>query len=123
MDHIGQLHNLRALQISNVAAMTDAVLTSISVQCAGLEVLELNQNEHITDQCAVAIRQLPLLKLNLARTKVTDTFLVGIKGGCVADHLEEINLCHCAVTSAGLKQLQWDKMKYIGFEGAVIDGH
>lgn len=53
-------------------------------------------------------------------TQITDAFLRQMADSRFNECLEEINLGGCAVTSDGLKHLRWDKLKYIGFEGANL---
>lgn len=52
--------------------------------------------------------------------QITDGFLCEMEDSRFNEHLDEINLGGCAVTNEGLKHLRWDKLKYIGFEGANL---
>lgn len=55
--------------------------------------------------------------------QITDSFLHQLKDSILNDHAEEINLGNCAISCDGLQHLCWDKLKYIGFEGANLTGN
>lgn len=68
---LSQLPQLRALQVSAVPAMDDAVVQMLAARCPALEVLDVSRCERVGDGCAETVRGMRLRKFNVAHTAVS----------------------------------------------------
>lgn len=113
--------NLNNFQLNNCKEVTDEFLRELALKCPNLDLLDLSGCKQITDESASSLDTLKLTKLNVSNTSITDQFLAKLGLSPVSNYIEDINLSQCNITTNGLRNLRWDKLKYVGFEGCWID--
>ncbi|XP_055529328.1 protein AMN1 homolog [Wyeomyia smithii] len=117
---VRKLSQLQHLSVKNCPFVDDNLIALLADSCPRLDLMDFESCTNITDRSAEPIKRLKLTKLNLARTRISDEFLKTIASDADGCSLEDLNIGHCKITGAGLVQLPWDTIKYIGFEGCDI---
>lgn len=118
---IEQLGKLQHLYAKACPLIDDTFVCQLTTHCPQLDTLDLESCKGVGDASAEWLRTMPLVRLNVAHTSITDRFLKAIANERCGKALEDLNVGHCAITSDGLAALPWDTIKYIGFEGCSIE--
>jgi F-box and leucine-rich repeat protein GRR1 len=87
--------NHHAFFLSNCKLLTDASITSISINCTGLQSLYLGGCHKITDESIISISThcIGLKRLNILGTKITDASLIAIAKKC--NRIQLLNAYGC----------------------------
>ncbi|XP_058129468.1 F-box/LRR-repeat protein 20-like [Anopheles ziemanni] len=118
---IKQLGKLQHLYAKHCPVIDDEFVRLLTTSCPHLDTLDLESCKNVGDESADGLRDMPLVRLNVAHTGITDKFLKAIANERCGKTLEDLNVGHCPITSDGLAALPWDTIKYIGFEGCSIE--
>ncbi|XP_053676079.1 uncharacterized protein LOC128726298 [Anopheles nili] len=118
---IKQLNKLQHLYVKNCPLIDDEFVRLLATSCPLLDTLDLESCKHVGDGSAEPLSVIPLVRLNLSHTSITDKFLKAIANERCGKTLEDLNVGHCPISSDGLSALPWDTIKYIGFEGCSIE--
>lgn len=117
-----KLPQLEELSVKNCPLVDDDFVSQLAGNCPTLDLVDFDSCSNVTDRSAEPIKRLKLTKLNLSRTQISDEFLKAIAHEQCGCSLEDLNVGHCQITGAGLGNLPWHTIKYIGFEGCEING-
>lgn len=117
-----RLNMLMHLKFSQTPQITDKVIEEISTSCPRLDLLELTECTGITDGCIESLKKTKITKLGVARTKITDKFLINLTESSLNDNMTELNFNFCNISHVGLQNLRWDKLETIDFQGCPIKG-
>ncbi|XP_050096992.1 protein AMN1 homolog [Anopheles aquasalis] len=118
---ITRLGKLQRFYAKHCPLIDDTFVRLMVSSCPQLDTLDLESCKNIGDDAADCLRVMPLVRLNVSHTGITDKFLKAIANEKCGKSLEDLNVGHCAITRDGLATLPWDTIKYIGFEGCNIE--
>lgn len=118
-DLIPFLPQLQTVHLKDSPVVDDYVVSLLAKHCKRLDLLDLERCSRITDESMHHLKDMHLTKLNLAYTKISDRGIALLENSELESHLEDLNLKFCKISVVGLNRLNWDKIKYIGFE--VVD--
>lgn len=68
---VANLPYLRALHVQSLDGVTDELIFDILRHCKEMEVLDVANCRNLSDGCGMAVRCIPLKKLNVSHTKVS----------------------------------------------------
>lgn len=119
--YIPKLRHLTALELSSLTCLNDEVLEAILIGCPNIENLDVGNCIKVTDKIGKLIKEMKIKGLNLSKTSITDHFLFELKDSVFNDHVEDINLSDCNVSSNGLMHVKWDNIKFVGIKNTALD--
>lgn len=115
-DLIVTLKNIKELSIKDTELVDDYMVALIAKNCPRLQYLNLERCINVTDDAMEFIKDMKLICLNLSYTSLTDDGMKCTEDSPLLDHLEDLSVRFTNISTVGLNHLNWQRIKYIGFE-------
>lgn len=115
-DLIPCLPNVKVLHIRDADIVDDFIVSLIAKHCPMLQLLDLERCKNVTDESMKLIKDMRLNSLNLSHTSLTDKGMKITEDSPLLEHLEDLSVRFTNISTVGLNHLNWQRIKYIGFE-------
>lgn len=150
INFVHKMKHIQTFYVEHSNIMNDKIVEVMRTKWPKLRCLHLIYCPNITNRSSQSLREMPLIELSLTRTAVSmvfllqalssfvfffislekyflnlqidDAFLNDLKYSVLAENLKDISLRDCKVTSAGLKDLDWNVLENINIFGIPLTG-